>query len=99
MYKNDNLIIAGDFNLSSTNSVFDELKYHGLYPALSQLKTTIKIEPKGSEKFANDYDNFLVEKAKIKVLKAGRIDFTTNFPTLKDARKVSDHLPVFLLLN
>jgi endonuclease/exonuclease/phosphatase family metal-dependent hydrolase len=99
MYKKDNLIIAGDFNLSSTNSVFEELKYHGLYPALYNLKTTIKMEPKGSEKFANDYDNFLVEKAQIKILRAGRIDFTNNFPTLKEARKVSDHLPVFLLLN
>jgi len=99
LYKKDNLIIAGDFNLSSTNSVFEELKYHGLYPALNNLKTTIKMEPKGTEKFANDYDNFLVEKAQIKILKSGRIDFTKNFPTLKEARKVSDHLPVYLLLN
>jgi endonuclease/exonuclease/phosphatase family metal-dependent hydrolase len=98
-YKKDNLIIAGDFNLEASNRAFNELKTDGFKAALSGIRTTIKLEEQNGEKFAHEYDNFIFEKEAITVLKSGRIDFTSNFKNLQEARKVSDHLPVYIILN
>jgi len=55
------------------------------------------MEPaENGERFANDYDNILYEKTQFTVLKSGKFDFTIQFPTLKDARRVSDHVPVYV---
>ena len=99
LYKKDNLIIAGDFNLEATNRAFDELRTLGFKQALFALKTTIKMEVQSGEKFAHEYDNFIFEKDSFTILKSGRIDFTTHFYTLQEARKVSDHLPVFIIVE
>lgn len=98
-YKKDNLIIAGDFNLEASNRAFNELKTEGFKAALSGIRTTIKMEVQNGEKFAHEYDNFIFEKEAITVLKSGRIDFTSNFKNLQEARKVSDHLPVYIILK
>ena len=99
LYNNDNLIIIGDFNLSEDDSSFSKLKSLGFNSALHKVKTTIKMEPKGQEKFANAYDNFLYEKGRFDLLEAGRLDFTVYFSTLQEARKVSDHLPIYVLIK
>jgi deoxyribonuclease-1-like protein len=99
LYKKDNIIIAGDFNLEAYNRAFNELKTDGFKAALSGIRTTIKMEEQNGEKFAHEYDNFIFEKEAITVLKSGRIDFTSNFKNLQEARKVSDHLPVYIILK
>lgn len=98
-YRKDNLIIAGDFNLESSNRAFNDLKNLGFKPALSNTRTTIKMEAQENEKFAHEYDNFICEKEVITILKSGRIDFTSDFKNLQEARKVSDHLPVYIILK
>jgi deoxyribonuclease-1-like protein len=99
-YHADNLIIMGDFNLSQEDQAFDRLKHDGIVPALKGIRTTIKMEPnEEGERFAHEYDNLFYEKSSFKILKSGRIDFTKRFETLKDARKVSDHVPVFVELK
>ena len=99
LYKKDNLIIAGDFNLEASNRAFDELKTYGFKAALSDIRTTIKMEQQNEEKFAHEYDNFIVEKAEFAILSSGRIDFTTHFTNLQEARKISDHLPIYVILK
>ena len=98
-YKKDNLIIAGDFNLEASNRAFDELKMDGFNPALLNIRSTIKMEEQEGVKFAHEYDNFIFEKDEFTILKSGRIDFTSHFINLKEARKVSDHLPVYIILK
>jgi len=94
-YKAENLLIMGDFNLPERNNAFNQLKQRNIKPAFSNLRTSIKMEIKNGEKFANEYDNIFVDRTQIKVQKSGRIDFTSSFPSLKEARKISDHVPVY----
>lgn len=98
-YTQDHLIIAGDFNLIQSDSAFYELNTLGYKPALKGVKTTIKMEMKGDEKFANEYDNFFFNTRYFKLKEAGRIDFTSSFENLVEARKISDHLPVYVVLE
>jgi endonuclease/exonuclease/phosphatase family metal-dependent hydrolase len=95
-YEPENLIIMGDFNLDHNNQVFKKLKNMGFEAALANQKTTIKMEPKQGQHLANSYDNFFYEKSSIQIFKAGVIDFTSKFSTLKEARTISDHLPIFI---
>lgn len=99
LYTNDKLIIAGDFNLEASNRAFNDLRTQGFAAALRDIRTTIKMEEQEGEKFAHEYDNFIFEKDEFEVLKSGRIDFTSHFPNLQEARKVSDHLPVYIILK
>ncbi|MFN0050324.1 MAG: endonuclease/exonuclease/phosphatase family protein [Cytophagales bacterium] len=94
-YKADNLMIMGDFNLSESNKAFDSLKERKIVPAFRHLKTSIKMKIKNGEKFANEFDNLFIDRDLIKVKNAGRIDFTDRLQNLKEARKISDHVPVF----
>ncbi len=94
-YKVDNLLIMGDFNLSERNDAFYKLKQSNIWPALINFKTSIKMEMREGEKFANEYDNIFIDRTEIKLLNAGRIDFTLPFISLKEARKISDHVPVY----
>jgi endonuclease/exonuclease/phosphatase family metal-dependent hydrolase len=98
-YKIENLIFVGDFNLSQEDRAFNKIKSLGYKASLENTKTTIKMEPKGDEKFANDYDNIFYPSQKIKLISAGRIDFTVHFTTLLEARKISDHVPVWVILK
>lgn len=44
---------------------------------------------------ANEYDNIFVETGPLRSLRAGTRDFTDRFPSLKEARSLSDHVPVY----
>lgn len=96
IFPKENLMLMGDFNLSEKHLSFDKLKKTGLIPALVNVKTSIKMEQRGNEKFANEYDNVFYDSAKFKILKSGILDFTDKFPNLKEARKISDHVPVYV---
>lgn len=99
-YPDDDLLVLGDFNLSQKDEAFDGLKRGGLSPVLVGQKTSIRMKAKESglpdAHLANEYDNIFVEAPPLAVDTAGIVDFTTRFPTLEEARKISDHLPVFL---
>lgn len=98
-YLKEKLIILGDFNLCQTDCAFQNLRKYGFVSALSGIKTTIKMKPKKGEKFAHDYDNIFYEKSDMICLHSGIMDFTNSFQTLKEARAISDHLPVYMNLN
>lgn len=95
-YPHDNILITGDFNLSEKNSAFDELKASGFLPSVVNQKTSLKMKESDSGHLANEYDNIFYESSPILKVKSGVIDFSLDFPSLKKAREISDHIPVFL---
>ncbi len=95
LYKKEDLLVMGDFNLPESNNAFKLLKEKNIKPAFSNIKTSIKMEERAGEKFANEYDNIFIDLSRIKITNSGRIDFTVFFQNLKEARKISDHTPVY----
>lgn len=100
-YPDDNIMIMGDFNLSEKSEAFDDLKKNGFEPAITDQKTSLKMKESNNEHLANEYDNIFYESKPIQKIKSGVIDFSRDFTSLKDARTISDHVPVYLefLLN
>jgi deoxyribonuclease-1-like protein len=96
LYPNDHLFITGDFNLSCTAPIYSTLYQVQMKDGINNIKTTLKMEIKNNEKFANPYDHIFYEFKEITLTGSGRIDFTPSFPTLKDCRKISDHVPVWV---
>lgn len=89
------LIIAGDFNMDERKPVFDSLKSIGYSPAITNQKTTLKKACKRVNYLNYPIDNIFYSKDLIKA--QGRvIDFVKFCDRLEQARKLSDHLPVFL---
>jgi deoxyribonuclease-1-like protein len=96
MYQNKNLIFGGDFNCPESHSVFIPVKSQGFKPALSCQKTSLKQECRNGENLASEFDNIFYQTSKNKVEKAGIILFYESFASLQLARRISDHVPVYL---
>lgn len=95
-YPSDNLIFCGDFNLSEAHSVFNPLKKMGYPSAFSNQKTSLRQKCINGDCLASEYDNFFYNASRVSCIKAGVIPFYTSFAELKEARRLSDHLPVFM---
>jgi deoxyribonuclease-1-like protein len=98
-YPNLNLIFCGDFNCPQSHSVFNPLKGMGYLPALVGQKTSLKQSCVEENCLASEYDNFFFKKDNFRVLKTGIIAFYKSFEDLSEARKISDHVPIFLELE
>ncbi len=96
MYPGSNLIFAGDFNCPQSHTVFNPLKRMGYKPVLTGQKTTLKQQCIAGDCLASEYDNVFYHQEKIQVIRAGIIPFYQQFSSVKDARKLSDHLPVYV---
>ena len=95
-YPDDALLIAGDFNLHEDHEAFLPLYELGLAAALDDQRTTYKqIRSAEGEHLASEYDNLFFEPLELDLAAPGVLDFADRFPTLKAARYVSDHLPVY----
>lgn len=68
----------------------------GYTSALVKQKTSLKQRCINDNCLASEYDNFFYPAAKLKVSDAGIVHFYTAFQELKAARKISDHVPVYL---
>lgn len=89
------LIIAGDFNVDEKKPVFNILKEAGYLPTITNQKTTLKRACKRVAYLNYPIDNIFYSKNIEKV--DGRVlDFVRYCDNLEKARKLSDHLPVFL---
>ncbi|RYG23946.1 MAG: endonuclease [Chitinophagaceae bacterium] len=89
------LIFAGDFNCPQQHSVFGPLKKAGFLAAFAGVKTTLRQScNKGCT--ASEFDNFFYHKNDVRLLKTGVSPFHESFGDLRDARKISDHLPVWM---
>lgn len=98
-YPNLNLILMGDFNCPQSHSVFSTLRNIGFTTALVNQKTSLKRSCKNNVCLASEYDNIVFQKSKTKQLQSGIIHFYKNFNSIKEARKISDHCPVWMEFN
>ena len=94
-YADMNLIFCGDFNCAQSHTVFNPLKKMGYKPVFVNQKTSLKENYNRNECLASEYDNMFYKTSKINFEKSGVIHFYKSFATLKEARCVSDHLPVY----
>ena len=94
-YPTLNLIFAGDFNCPQSHSVFNSLKKMGFQSILVNQKTSLKQECKKEICLASEFDNMYYKTSKTTLLNSGIIPFYKNFSTLKEARKISDHVPIW----
>lgn len=99
LYAKLNLIFMGDFNCPQSNQVFNPLKNMGYSTILTNQKTSLKQKCKGNDCLASEYDNMFFSNNKNSSLKAGIVPFYYSFTTLKDARRISDHLPIWSIFK
>ena len=96
LYPEENLIFLGDFNLPQSHTVFNPLKSKGFFPALVNQKTSLKMRCISNECLASEYDNLFIDSKVFSVLGSGVNLFHELYPDLKSARKISDHIPVWV---
>lgn len=95
-YPKDNIIFLGDFNIPEHHSVFNPLKKAGYKPAFSNQKTTLRQKCINNDCLASNYDNFYYNSKKIELRKTEPIYFFEDFKEIKEARKISDHIPLMI---
>jgi endonuclease/exonuclease/phosphatase family metal-dependent hydrolase len=97
-YPNLNLIFVGDFNCPQSHTVFNPLKKMGYNSALKNQKTSLKKECKNNNCLASEFDNIWYNQ-KVTKIDSGVLHFYENFNTLKEARVISDHIPVWFTFS
>ncbi len=93
-YPNLNLIFCGDFNCPQSHTVFNPLRKMGYVPALVDQRTSLRQQCLSDGCLASEYDNVWYDKSKVIKIDAGIIHFYLGFTDIKEAGKVSDHVPV-----
>jgi len=95
LYPKLNLIFMGDFNCHQSNTVFIPLKKKGYKSILTNQKTSLRQKCITNDCLASEYDNMFYDSMKTNSLKSGIIPFYQKFTTLKESRKISDHVPIW----
>lgn len=91
----DNILIVGDFNLNEDHQVWSDFYKLGYNAAIKKSKTTLKRKCKYGDYLSHAIDNLFFSK-QINLISSGVIDYIKTCDKLDTARKISDHLPVFL---
>jgi endonuclease/exonuclease/phosphatase family metal-dependent hydrolase len=96
-YETDHLVLVGDFNLDEDDAAFNELRGLGYASVLDDQPTSLRRKRRDgpSGHLASEYDNIFYETTPFRMSRGGVLDFTPRFTTLKEARSLSDHLPVY----
>ena len=95
-HKEENIILAGDFNLSIGHSVFDVLKENDYKTCLNGDRTTLKRSCKDNDYLNHAIDHIIYDSLKNELMDCGTIDFVQECDQLTSMRMLSDHLPVFI---
>lgn len=90
-----NLVFIGDFNCPQSHTVFNPLKKMGYAPILQNQKTTLKQKCINNNCLASEFDNMFYKTNSLKYSNSGIISFYKNFNSLKEARRISDHIPIW----
>lgn len=90
-------IILGDFNLSQNSTSFNCLK-KSYKPALVDEKTSLKMKKKDGQVLNKEYDNAFYSP-EVKFLSSKVIHFYKDFSSLEEARKISDHCPILIIVE
>lgn len=91
----DHILIAGDFNLNERHNIWDGFYQQGYKSAVKSSKTTLKRKCSSGDYLSHSIDNIYYSK-RIKLFNSGVVDYVEACENLLAARKISDHLPVFL---
>jgi deoxyribonuclease-1-like protein len=94
--KSDRVLIVGDFNLDENHSVWNNLYDKGFKSALKNTGTTLKTKCKQGDYISHAIDNIYYTSSDIKMINSGKNDFVKDCFHLKNARFLSDHLPVYI---
>ena len=94
---NSRIIILGDFNLGSQDPSFLKLKTKFTETFIKE-KTSLKMKPVDGEFLNLPYDNFFLSRI-VQSKNAEVILFYKDFKTLEEARKISDHCPIKILIK
>ncbi|MCD0472195.1 endonuclease/exonuclease/phosphatase family protein [Flavobacterium sp. JAS] len=94
-YPDLNLVFLGDFNCPQSHTVFNPLKKKGYTPILQNQKTTLKQKCNADNCLASEFDNIFYKSETTKYINSGIISFHKKFASLKEARKISDHIPIW----
>jgi len=95
IYKGQNLIFLGDFNTNERNTVFNPLKKMGYIPVFNRQKTSLRTRCFKNDCLASELDNMFFSGERVIKLTSGIISFYKDFVSLKLARKISDHVPIY----
>ncbi|MCC9061407.1 endonuclease/exonuclease/phosphatase family protein [Flavobacterium piscisymbiosum] len=98
-YPSLNLVFLGDFNCPQSHTVFNPLKKMGYSPILQNQKTTLKQQCKNNICLASEFDNIFYKTNSLEFINSGIVPFYKNFNSLKEARRISDHIPVWFEFN
>lgn len=94
-YPRLNLLFAGDFNCPESHTVFNPLKKMGYKAIITEQKTSLKQQCVNDDCLASEFDNVFYNSSKVINSNSGVIHFYKNFNSLKDARTISDHIPIW----
>lgn len=98
-YPNLNLIFIGDFNCPQSHTVFNPLRKMGYKCVFENQKTSLKKDCDGNNCLASEFDNIWFNEAKVTIKNSKALLFYQSFTTLKEARKISDHIPLTVELT
>jgi deoxyribonuclease-1-like protein len=98
-YPGLNLIFVGDFNCPQSHTVFFPLKKMGFLSVFVNQKTSLKKECQYADCLASEFDNIWYDSAKVSLANCEVIPFYKAFDTLKEARTISDHIPITVEIN
>lgn len=93
-YPTLNLIFVGDFNCPQSHTVFNSLKKMDYESVFKNQKTSLKKECELDDCLASEFDNIWYNSKKVRILKSDVVSFYNDFSTLKEARVISDHIPI-----
>ncbi len=96
LYPDKNLIFTGDFNTPQTHTVFNPLKKLGYKPVFENQKTSLRQKCINDDCLASEYDNFFLSDSSFEIIDFKPIYFFQSFEDIKDARKISDHIPLLI---
>ena len=94
-YPKLNLVFMGDFNCPQSHSVFGPLKKAGYSTILENQKTSLKQKCQNNNCLASEFDNIFYKTSFLTYKNSGIVSFYKQFNSLQEARKISDHIPIW----
>jgi deoxyribonuclease-1-like protein len=93
-YPGQNLLFCGDFNLPQSHTVFIPLGNLGYVAALRNQKTSLGHRCIEDDCLASEFDNIFYHNGRIEPISSSVNHFYLGFSDIRDAQKISDHVPV-----
>lgn len=90
------VFFVGDFNLPQSHSVFNPIKKDGFKALFENQKTTLKQKCKGNVCLANPLDHIFYDVNKVNIKEKGAILFYEDYENIQEARKLTDHIPIYI---